>query len=79
MISYLVCDLFIEVYLVACYGILHCYYVDLKLSEKNGGVPRNAPKELKTFLITKKTEYKAVAVDDSFDSAKAKEDAKEYK
>lgn len=73
------CDLFVEVYLVACYAILHCYYVDLKLSEVSGGVPRNAPQELKSFLKRKKTKYKAVAVDDSFDSAKAQEELKEYK
>ena len=79
IIAYLVAELFVEIYLVACYAILHCYYVDLKLSKEANGLPRNAPQELKRFLKQEKTEYEEVEVDDSFDSEAAREEAKEYK
>lgn len=63
--------------MVACYAILHCYFVDMKLQKSKGGGPKNAPPELKKFLIRDdSTESVSVEVSDSFDSV---EEAKKQK
>lgn len=61
IIAYFISDLFANVYMVACYAILQCYYVDQEISEKKGGqgVVRRTPEHLRDFFDEedKKREY----------------------
>lgn len=68
VLTYPVADLCLDVYMVACYAVLHCYYVDCRLQESKGGGPKNAPPELANFLIRDETDSDYVSVSDSYDS-----------
>lgn len=50
IIGYVIGSLFSNVYLVACYAILQCFYTDVELSKGNGKTPRYTPSELKSFV-----------------------------
>jgi hypothetical protein len=43
---------FANVYMVACYAILQCYYVDQEISAQKGtqGVVRRTPEHLREFF-----------------------------
>lgn len=83
ILSYPVADLFFDVYMVACYAILHCYFVDLKLCEQSGSSAKHAPKALRAFLAQEASESEYKSVSDSFDSIeefkKQKQDIKTQK
>ena len=63
----MVSDLFFEIYMIACFAIIHCYYIDLKLCERGGKRVRNPPDELRKFLKQKKRDKVVKEVEGSFD------------
>lgn len=52
MIAYVIADLFTNVFMVACYAVLQCYFVDVEISHKKGnnGVSRRTPEHLREFF-----------------------------
>lgn len=50
LLGWVVGKVFSNVYMVACYGILQCFYVDCELNKGSNKPPRNTPEELKTFV-----------------------------
>jgi hypothetical protein len=50
----MIADLFSNVYMVACYAVLQCYYVDLEITNKktggNNGPSKRTPEALRDFF-----------------------------
>jgi len=49
-LGWMVGKVFSSVYMVACYAILQCFYVDCELNKGSNKPPRNTPTELKDFV-----------------------------
>jgi hypothetical protein len=50
IIGWMIGKLFASVYMVACYAILQCFYVDVEIQKGANRPPRFTPTELKTFV-----------------------------
>jgi len=56
IMGYLIGKIFSSVYMVACYAILQCFYVDLELNKASNKPPRHTPSELKDFIERSKND-----------------------
>jgi len=50
IIGWMIGKLFASVYMVACYAILQCFYVDCEIQKGSNRPPRFTPSELKNFV-----------------------------
>ena len=50
LISFLIAEVFMSVYGMACDTILHCFLVDEEICKRNGRNPMHSPETLKDFL-----------------------------
>lgn len=50
LISFLIAEIFMSVYGIACDAILHCFLADEEICRRNGRGPLHAPETLKDFL-----------------------------
>lgn len=73
VIAYFVSKLFVSIYNIVSYAILHCFLLNMKLVKENGGKPvGGCPKPLKKFIKlskdAEKANEKSFSVSGSFDS-----------